>query len=227
MKFSNIELILLTVIILLCNVFIAYFDHWCEFLVAGLPITAITWCYFKKRNALYLTLKDRLFLSAMVFALVSDVMTFNKPSEFLTSTLIFLIMIEHQLEIKAFRIEDARVQKIKSIKEVIWHIIPFCLLIFLYFGLVLIDNIPDSNYFFVVIYGIQLMALATLSLYRKVNAKSYNLMILSLLVLLFADLYGGNVFYLDHSDYQPFIPQLTFDTSKLLMAQAFLLSYRN
>ncbi len=196
-----------------------FFPHSLNLLLKSLPTLFILYTYRNKMRG-YSGEKERLFYTSFVFCIFGEY-AFNYRNESLGLMLIILFyLIEHQLYIMIFRREKAIAYGIEH-RNYFQKGVPYIIVSFIFFGVFLMNNVPDSYFVMVLLYVVQLAILGTLSILRPVDTYSKTMIILAIAVNTFSDAISSIHLFVGHFFLEYALVRSTFILSRYLMSLGF------
>lgn len=170
-----------------------------------------------------ITLKDKLFIISFAFTIIGEYFFVFRASEIILILNILIYIIEHQLYISTFREEKAVILGIEN-QNYFKKGLPYILLSFLFFGSILMGNVPDNYFIFVLLYCIQVAILGTLSILRPKQIAGYNMVLAGIFLNVISDALSSIHLFVETFQADYAIIRITFILSKLLLALGLLKS---
>ncbi|NBA88515.1 hypothetical protein GVN16_22265 [Emticicia sp. CRIBPO] len=187
-----------------------------NFLFKPLPSLFIIYTYWARVKD-SIGIKEQLFFTSFLFSILGE-FAFNFRAEVLGLMLVLLFyLIEHQLYIMIFRREKAIAYGIEH-SNYFQKGLPYIIISFIFFGVFLMNSVPDRNFIMVLLYVVQLAILGTLSLLRPAEPYSKTIIIVAIAVNTFSDAISSIHLFVGHFALEYSIIRVTFVASKYMMA---------
>lgn len=187
-----------------------------NFLFKPLPSLFIVYTYWIKVRE-NTGIREQLFFTSFVFTILGE-FAFNFRAEVMGLMLVLLFyLVEHQFYIMIFRREKAISYGIEH-SNYFQKGLPYIILSFIFFGVFLMNSVPDRNFIMVLLYAVQVAILGTLSLLRPAESYSKIIIIIAIAVNTFSDAISSIHLFVGHFALEYSIIRITFVASKYMMA---------
>jgi hypothetical protein len=170
---------------------------------------------FYKSTSNPLSRKNQFLLIALSLTLLGEFLFPFRINPLVSVLIILIYLIEHQIYISIFREEKARLSELNTYEKLL-RFLPFLISAFLFFGFMMMPNIPDNFLLLGIIYCVQLCVLAALAVTRITNRRSYKLVIVSLAILIFSDAMTSYLFFIGPFPFDYEIIRIVFLSSKVI-----------
>lgn len=197
-----------------------YLNFLVKFLIGGLLIY-----FYRSQIQGDLITSDKLFFTASVFGFLGEIGFMYPKTEVLTSVLVFVYLVEHQLYISLLR-QPGYLNKNLSNFDLLRKGWPFILTAFLFFGFFLMEIVPDSIFVLMIFYVFQFAILGAYSLTLSKGSKGKVFIILGVVLIAISDILSSWYLFLGEFKFAYIIIRGIYISSKFLLAYGFILNLK-
>lgn len=165
--------------------------------------------------------KDILFLVSIVFSMVGEFLFDYRQFQIVQVFLLIAYLVEHQLYISIFRLENTKLTSFLSSKN--YKItIPILLFFFLFYGFLMMPSVPESLFILTIFYCVQLAILGAISTLREVAKESYKWVIVGISLLVISDALTSLDLFVPSVSSQYVLIRVLFLSSKVFLAMGLI-----
>lgn len=170
-----------------------------------------------------LSRKSKLVLISLGIMLIGEILFVFRSYEMVKVILLLVFLIEHQLYISIFREENARLSDLQTRGKILFAL-SLILICFVFFGFLMMPNIPDNFLFLGIIYCVQLSVMCGLAVARQENKTSCILVLIALITLLASDAATSYSFFIGSFNLDYVVIRSLFLIAKIFFVAGILFS---